>query len=232
MLIVYQIRSHHHKTIDLSNEECPLCKEKTTLQMHMMQKYTWWFGPMAPANKYAVLECQSCQKTIPNKLWTDEFDAIYAKNKATIKTPLRMWRGLIVIPSIFLILYITIKLGIKNPLGLRDDTQTLSEVSEAVKNVKVNDVYFASMIEGSRMTNYKVIKITRIEDDKAYIKIYPEPYQNFQDMYDIEKADLDESKFSVEEKIIQLEGFKANQNLTEYKENNFIAFGRVQGKIK
>lgn len=232
MLIVYQIRSHHHKTIDLPNEECPICKEKTTLQMHMMQKYMWWIGPMAPANKYAVLECQSCQKTIPNRLWTDEFDAIYTQNKVTIKTPFRMWRGLIVIPSIFLILYISIKLGVKNPLGLRDDTQTLSEVSEAVKNVKVNDVYFASMIEGSRMTNFKVIKITKIENDKAYIKIYPEPYQNFQDMYDIEKADLDESKFSKEEKIIQLEGFKANQNLVEYKEDNFIAFGRVQGEIK
>ena len=223
---------YHHKTIDLPNEECPLCKEKTTLQMHMMQKYTWWFGPMAPANKYAVLECQNWQKTIPNRLWTDKFDAIYTQNKASIKTPFRMWRGLIVIPSIFLILYISIKLGVKNPLGLRDDTQTLSEVSQAVKNVKVNDVYFASMIEGSRMTNFKVIKITKIEDDKAYIKIYPEPYQNFQDMYDIEKEDLDESKFSKEEKIIQLQGFKANQNLVEYKKDNFIAFGRVQGEIK
>ena len=77
MFFFYEIRDHHHKTIDLQDQTCPVCKNRGTMKMHFMQNYAFFFGPMMPYTKHAVVECESCQTTIPNKKWTKELEAIY-----------------------------------------------------------------------------------------------------------------------------------------------------------
>ena len=77
MFIVIEHRSHHHKTVSLTEEVCPLCQEKGQLKLHIMQKYQHMIGPLTPLPKYAVLECDACDKTIPNNKWNKKFDEIY-----------------------------------------------------------------------------------------------------------------------------------------------------------
>ena len=233
MFIVYQIRDHHHNTIDLPNECCPVCTKKGSLKMHLMQKYMWWFGPMAPQNKFAILECGNCQQTVPNKKWSKELDTIYKKQKAEIKTPLRMWRGLIVIPAVFISLAVFAKFGPRNPFGLRDDVQNMEETTKAVKNVGEGSVLYiarfgVATIEDMK-TMYSIVKINRIKGDSAYLKTYPASWGKYQDQYDIKKTELDETKFSTEETAVSFDQLKRNQVLIKGKANSFA---KVDGIIK
>jgi hypothetical protein len=216
MFIVYQICSYHHKTIHLQDQVCPLCQAKSQLQMHMMQKYMSWFGPMAPQNKYAVMECEACDKTIPNNKWNDALDALYKKHKAEIKTPLKLWQNMIAIPLILLLLYTYSLVGPKNPFGFKDDMQTIHETGELVKNIKVGDVLyvnFGASTAEEMNSAYGLVKIEKIAGEKVFITIYPERWRTFQDQYDIKKADIDSSKFASLEAPVGLGDITRNEQL-------------------
>ena len=216
MVFFYEFRNHEHKTVILQDETCPICKNKGVLKMHFLQSYIWMFGPMIPSLKYAVLECESCQTTIPNKKWTKELDAIYKKEKATLKTPLRLWRGLIVISTTFLLLFGMMKSGIKNPFGLQDDQQIQTDSRERFQNIQLNDLIFVGFSDVNRKGTTKengIMKVVSIDGNKIGAKVYTEKFDQANFGYDLKLSDVDDSKFEPEIKYFDAEKFKKNFNL-------------------
>ena len=248
MFYYYEIRSYSLKTVELKEETCPLCKHKGKIELNILQKYLWMWGPIVPQHKYGVLECDVCDAVIPANKWNEEVKRVYKIYKAQTKTPTRMWRG----ARVFLIFFIFIfslaglmKLGIlkENPFGLKNDMETMEQTAKLIKDVKEGSVLFAQVsimkesanaIE-STGSHYEIIKIERINGDKAFLRNYNKRYENFQDQYDIKIADLDEEKFSKEEIIVSLDQIKRNGNLMlpEKKGEKFTGpFGSIKGIIK
>jgi hypothetical protein len=248
MFYYYEIRSQLLKTVELKEETCPLCKHKGKIQLSIMQKYMWMWGPMFPQHKYGVLECDACEIIIPADKWNSEVKGVFKIYKSQAATPKRLWRG----ARVFLIFFIFIfslaglmKAGIvkENPFGFKSDAETMKQTSKLIKEVKEGSVLFARVsimkeranaIE-STDSHYEIIKIERINGDKAFLRIYNKRYKNFQDQYDIKITDLDEEKFSTEEIVVSLDQIKRNGNLMlpEKKGEKFLGpFGSVKGIIK
>ena len=221
MLIFYQIRSKHIKTVDLSDQTCTTCKNKGVLKMHFFQNYLWLFGPIAPAGKHATIECTVCNTTLPNKKWTKELDAIYKKEIKTIKTPLKMWRGFVILWIFILGILFYVYQSFTTP----NDYQTIlnnKEVNLAnIKNFKEGDVLFISILEKNK--NYPistVAKVEKIEGNKTTLVKYEEEIQYFKQI-DLHLSDIDPSKFNQEievktdaiRKTGELENFKPNSKL-------------------
>jgi hypothetical protein len=215
MFIVYEIRSYHHKTIHLPDQACPLCQAKAQLQLHMMQKYGYWFGPLTPIHKYAVLECQACDKTIPINKWNDVLDALYKKHKAEVKTPLKLWQNMIVIP-LLLALFTLYTLYGNKIFGWNDPVQTIEDVVVQAKNVKVGDVMFVTLNEpptaGMSMV-FGLVKIEKIVGDNVSCKLYSKRWGAFQDLYTIKKSDVDSLSLAPNEVHVSLNQITKNQQL-------------------
>jgi hypothetical protein len=248
MIYYYEIRSQLLKSVELKEETCPLCKHKGKIELSVMQKYMWMWGPMVPQYKYGVLECDACDTVIPADKWNDEVKGVFKVYKSQAATPKRLWRG----ARVFLIFFTVIfsfaglmKLGVlkENPFGFKNDAETMEKTSKLIKEVREGSVLFAQVsimkeranaIE-STDSHYEIIKIERINGDKAFLRSYNKRYEKFQDQYDIKITDLDEEKFSKEEILVSLDQIKRNGNLMlpEKKGEKFAGpFGSVKGIIK
>jgi hypothetical protein len=249
MIYYYEIRSQLLKTIDLKEETCPLCKHKGKIQLSIMQKYMWMWGPMFPQHKYGVLECDACNTVIPAGKWNDEVKGVFKVYKSQAATPKRLWRG----TRVFLIFFIVIfsfaglmKAGIvkENPFGFKNDTETTAQTTKLLKEVKEGTVLYASVIENEtnketeqpeKRLYYTIFAIVKIEDDIAYVKRYNQHWEKFQDQYDIKVADLDDIKFSPKKIPVSLDQIKRNGNLMlpEKKGEKFMGpFGSIKGIIQ
>lgn len=227
MFFFYEIRNHEHKTVQLQDQTCPNCKNRGVLKMHFMQSYAWFLGPMLPYTKYAVLECESCNETIPNKKWTKELDAIYHKEKATLKTPLRLWRGMIVICTFLLAMFLMMKSGIKNPFGLKDDQQVQTDSRARFQNIQVNDVLYVGFSDPNNKgttSGNGIMKIVSIEGNKLGAKVYKEKFEKNNFGYDLKLDDIDESKFESETMYFDTAKFKKNNNLNFVDDDNPFPF--------
>ena len=207
MFFTYEIRKHQHKIVDLQDQTCSICKNRGTLKMYIMQEYAWLFGPMIPYAKYGVLECESCQDTIPNKKWTKELDEIYKKEKATTKTPLRMWRGTIVVCAVFLGLFLLMKSGIKNPFGMKDDQQTEMESKARFTDIQLNDVM---MVMFMREGNAGLAKVVSVDENKIGVKFNTTKYPSWLDGFDLSFADVNDADFDDEIRYFDATEFKKN----------------------
>jgi hypothetical protein len=248
MIYYYEIRSQLLKTIDLKEETCPLCKHKGKIELNILQKYMWMWGPVVPQHKYGVLECDACDTVIPADKWNSEVKDVYKIYKSQLKTPSRMWRGarVFLIFGLFIFcLSVGFKTGLikENPFGFKNDAETMEQTSKLIKEVKEGSVLFAHVYITKEIANalettdshYEIIKIERINGDKAFLRSYEKRYENFQDQYDIKIADLDEEKFSNREIPVSLDQIKRNGNLMlpEKKGEKFVGpFGSVKGIIK
>jgi hypothetical protein len=248
MIYYYEIRSQELKTVDLKEETCPLCKHKGNVVLSIMQKYMWMWGPIVPQHKYGVLECDACEAIVPADKWNDEVKGVFKVYKSQAATPTRLWRGARVF-LIFGILIFCLSVGFKtgiikeNPFGFKNDMETMEQTSKLIKDVKEGTVLFAQVsimkeianaIEASD-SHYEIIKIERINGDKAFLRSYNKRYENFQDQYDIKITDLEEEKFSKAEIVVSLDQIKRNGNLMspEKKGEKFVGpFGSVKGIIQ
>ncbi len=201
MVLFIEHRSHHHKTINLPNECCPLCGEKGKLKLHLMQKYQHMMGPLTPLLKYGVLECDACDSTIPNKKWTDSFDAIYKKEISQIKTPARMWRGMWVLPLVCVALIGIIKVASALDSGRKSDYELEQiQMKKDILSINEKSILFGSSLDlktnEEAKTPFRVYKIEKIKGDTAFISTYSNKKYQFNDRIDLHISDLDNSKFS------------------------------------
>ncbi len=240
MIIFIQHRSHHHKTVTVPNEACPLCQEKGKLKLNIMQKYQWIIGPMTPLLKYGVLECDACDKTIPNKKWTDSLDAIYTKEKATVKTPARMWRGMWVLPLIFLMAIAIIKIVFpSNGVFANDYEKYNNETHVELQSVQKETVLFvtnANIKTNDEMKNmYGIVKIDKIVGDTVFVKTYSHKWGDYNMVYELKKASLEESKYNQEVLPMSLRDIKKNYILMKLDGKKYdptSLYATINGVIK
>lgn len=241
MFIFIQIRSKHLKTIDLIDQSCSTCKNRGVLKIHFYQNYTWLFGPIAPAGKHATIECGVCKTTIPNKKWTKEFDAIFRKEKKLLKTPLRLWRGSIILLLLIITPFVLWQSRIANPLNFKRVNGNLEVNKTNIKNCKEGDVLFATISKLSddkrsfvNVEGESLVKVVKIEGDKTILKIYTDKFK-FQDQFDLELSDLDDTKF-IEIMEVKTDGLRNFGNLELYtaptKDIEFHAIGRASAVIQ
>jgi hypothetical protein len=249
MFYYYEIRSYPLKSVELKEEACPLCKHKGKIELNILQKYMWMWGPMVPQNKYGLLECDACDAVIPADKWNDEVKGVYKIYKTQLKTPSRLWRGARVFLIFFLVIFSfagLIKLGVlkENPFGFKNDTETIEQTRKFLKNVTEGTVLYTSIIKNeiSKETGqlesrhyYTIFAIAKIEGDLAYVKRYDQLWESFQDQYKIKVADLDDIKFSPSKFPVLLDQIKRNYTLMspEKKGEKFVdPFGNIEGIIK
>jgi hypothetical protein len=249
MIYYYEIRSQLLKSVELKEETCPLCKHKGKVELNILQKYMWMWGPMVPQNKYGLLECDACDAVIPADKWNDEVKGNYKIYKTQLKTPSRLWRG----ARVFLIFFTVIfsfaglmKLGVlkENPFGFKNDTETIEQTRNFLKNVTEGTVLYTSVIENETNKEtgepqsqlyFTIFAIVKIKDDLAYVKKYNQHWEKFQDQYDIKLKDLDDIKFSPIKIPVLLDQIKRNYTLMlpEKRGEKFVGpFGKIEGIIK
>lgn len=236
-MFFYTIRSHHHKTINLQDQTCPVCKNRGVLKMHLMQQYGSFIISFMPGGKYAIIDCDFCRKTVPNKLWTKELDVIYKQEKRTLKTPLKLWTGLILVLFTVLTLYTLYKTRIANPFNLKNVNGDLEINKSNVKNCKVGDVLFISVIKQTKTASapdYTLAKVIKIEGDKTSIQLYSDKFE-FLDQFKLYLYDLDDAKFK-EVIEIKTDPLRSFGNLVYYnpptEKLKFIAFSYASAVIQ
>lgn len=172
MIIVYQIRSMEHTRKHYPDLACPAANGGGTgVTVAVLQRYIWFVGPMMPSLKYGVAFCDNGER-IPASKWTPEITAKYKELKAGTRTPLRLWRGLIVIPSFILVLALFARITkFKKDRGDK-------EVAALVADPKVGDIFYANnggrlVVDGNsaRATDdvYALFKVTNISGDSIYV---------------------------------------------------------------
>jgi hypothetical protein len=244
MFVIIQHRSFHHKTVALHEENCPLCQEKGHLQLHIMQRYQWFIGPMTPLPKYGIIECDACKQTVPNAKWGDRLTAIYKNQKNSVKTPARMWRGMWVLPLLFVVAIGVIKIAFRGSDGISANAyeQQMSEKQQRSKNIKVGDVIFI-MLSGvttneQLKTAFTLVKVENISGNVVSLKTYDQRWGSYMDFNDMSLATLDNNKFGSAITIFSLDGMQRNEILIEVKEDGTPEkalgenFAIIQGFLK
>ncbi|MDR7131458.1 hypothetical protein J2X69_003822 [Algoriphagus sp. 4150] len=220
-MIFYQIRSKQVKVIEINELECPNCKNKGHLQLFLFLKYTWIFAPILPAGKTAILECNSCEQTIPIKNWTKKLDVIFKTEKKNFKTPFYYYSGAVFILLIWLIPFTMMKMGITNPFGLNDDSKTMGQAIIDRQHIKENDILYVNLLVNGEAPKFKAVKVVKAEDEKvAYIKQSIKSYETFKDFYALKAADFSNSDFEDETLKINLEYLRKTGSVVEAHEDN------------
>jgi hypothetical protein len=208
MLVAYELRSFHHKTVEVENDICPLCQQKAELKLHLMQKYVWCFlllGSTLPSKKYGVLECNACKKAIPTKNWSNEIKAIYNAQKALLKTPIRFWKGWIFLMCLMVGTYFWFAKG-------KNRSNKISNVGTELQSIKEGDVLAVSEFVTTKenagySTENSIVKVQKIEGNKVYLITYPNHY-SWHEALEMEKDDFDSKKFGKETTNISLQKIK------------------------
>ncbi|WP_462264558.1 hypothetical protein [Mucilaginibacter sp.] len=168
MFYYYQIRRHHHKTEAVPYVTCPVCHTDGYLHMSILQKYRWQLGPIAPSGKYAIAWCEHCGNYIPKVKWTDAMDQAFRKMKQGLKTPLRLYRGLVVYPLVIAAVVGIALLVFKVKDHKQQGNQAL--VKDAILHPHQGDIFQITHTDGTN-TYYTYFKVASTRGDSVYF--YP-----------------------------------------------------------
>jgi hypothetical protein len=231
ILVPIELRSFHHKTIEIKEGICPLCQQKGELKLHLMQKYVWCFlvlGPTLPSKKYGVLECAACKKSIPIKNWSSEIKAIYNAEKLQLKTPLRFWRGWVILMCLLTVAFFY---GAK---ALRKN-KMFGKVEKELQTIKQDDILIISDSTAYYgLDKNKILKVQKIEGNKVYLVCYADRVA-WEEQAEVEKKDLNPQKFGTEVTIVSLERIKKINSLVKFDKKGheeFQSCGSINGIIK
>lgn len=231
ILVVNEIRTHHHKTIEIKSSICTICQQKNDLKLHLYQKYIWnilFLGPVIPSIKFGVLECSTCQKDIPNRSWSPEIKAIYIKEKALLKTPVRFWRGgIILMCMLFAVVFYGAKAFRKNKM--------FANVDKELQTIKQDDILIISdSVAQYGLDQNKIVKVQKIESNRVYLVCYANRV-GWEEQSEVEKEDLDPQKFGTATLVVSLERIKKLNALVKFDKKGheeFQSCGTINGIVK
>jgi hypothetical protein len=165
MFYYYQIRTHHHQTEHVPHVVCPVCHTAGHLQMSIMQKYMWMLGPVFPYAKHAVAFCEHCNNYIPKVRWTDEMDSAFQELKQGLKTPGRLYRGLLVFPLAIVLVIGAVMLFVKTKANKQQNNQAL--IKEAIAHPRKGDIFQITHSDGTN-TYYTYFRVAGSQGDSVY----------------------------------------------------------------
>lgn len=192
MFFYYQTRTHHYKTAAIPHLTCPVCHTASKLNISILQKYMWVLGPVAPSRKYAVAFCEHCSNYITKVKWTDEMDASFRSLKQGLKTPGRLYRGLIVFPLIVAAVIGVTLLFVKGSQRKQQNNQAL--IKEAIAHPKPGDIFQITHTDGS-IADYTYFKVAQINGDSVYVNPSNRHYTSPKDMKKWDEVPTEASAF-------------------------------------
>lgn len=130
--------------------------------------------PMWPEHKYGIAQCINCQQKIPNINWTDELEQRYYQRKKEIKTPLSLWKGLLINP-LLLAAFLAIVAGSVYLLAQstkQKQTENKALLSEYIAAPKPGDLYRVAIYENgpSPTYNYTYFRYINISADTLFVE--------------------------------------------------------------
>ncbi len=155
-MIIYGWNSKVIKQAPLNNLTCDNCNEQNSL-LAIYSKYVHIFWiPVFPYGKEAVIVCSHCQKATKEKdLDTERKQKIKAL-KSSVKTPLYLFSGLILI--VMAIGYFSYASG-----------KTKQEELTFLEDPAVGDIYMNYDKTEQSEYKYYLWKVTNVSDDSIYV---------------------------------------------------------------
>jgi hypothetical protein len=221
MIIVYQIRSMEHGTVPVEHVSCPLCGTKGGVQLQIRQKYVWWFGPMAPSAKYGIAQCTHCEQLIPNVKWTDELRTAFRLEKAKVKTPRRLWRGMKVLWAVVFLFVATMIIAGRTQRHSQQEKQ--AAFYAVARNPQRGDIFRATLsVDGGQPVLTYLLMTGDSSGDSLYMRTYSKPTADLKDAFSDNGPNL--SNFSQELMVF------SRRSLTRPDDNPFLRNLRDQSR--
>lgn len=231
ILISYEIRTHHHKTIWLNDHVCPLCQQKDDLKLHINQKYVWAFfllGPTLPSKKYGILSCSACKTNIAPKSWSQEIKAIFKSEKNLVKPPFRLWRGFVVLMCLIVGFFLYSAKSVRK-------SRMFANVEKYSQNLETNDLLIVcDSTDVYGINQNKIMKIQKIEGNKVFLVLYSDRVA-WEEQSEVDKDDLNPNKFGKTTLVVSLAYLKKRQDLYKFDKNGHeekLSCGGINGIIK
>lgn len=99
-MIFYGTRAKAMAT-ELITDKCPNCGTQGSVQMHVFQQYAHIFWiPTFPIAKKGVSECSHCKQVLKQKEMPMEFQLAFKNIRSTIKAPIWMFSGLVILAAL------------------------------------------------------------------------------------------------------------------------------------
>lgn len=134
----------------ISNEKCPSCSSKDTLNYTIFRKYVYiTLVPLFPVGKTVNIQCSSCQNWFDYEDLSSEGQEKLRNEK--LESSIWLFSGTIIV-SLFIIY------SINNYINNQNETDVL------IKNPAVGDVYNLKFPDGY----YSNLKIDKVSKDSVY----------------------------------------------------------------
>jgi hypothetical protein len=128
--------------------------------------------PMWPVGKYGVATCNNCSQKIPAIKWTDEIEARYLILKKDVKTPARLWRGLLIVPLLFAaflsVITWVVMSGSNSYKGSK--SSEMAHLKEYIVKPKKGDLYRVMTLSNNQIA-YTYLKYAATSGDTLFV--YP-----------------------------------------------------------
>jgi hypothetical protein len=167
MFVVYEISTYTFPVRPLPNTSCPKCQQANSLEIIFQKDYMGLplLGPGMPlflTLRTASLNCTSCHQLISLTDETEEIKEATKKLKRRTYSPLKQYRALLILLSVFVFIAIAGKISTYG-------AQKEKENFEALKsNPVVGDKYYVLLLNNNKLDN-TVFKLTRMEGDTLWM---------------------------------------------------------------
>ena len=148
MIILIGTNDRIIKKGEADNVICPHCNSNSTIKYNIHNKYVFiTLIPLFPVEKYASIDCNTCNKEIKLKDLDENTLTRLAAENNNLKSPIWMFSG----SFIFVICLI---------YGFYNYFKSDSKTDLFIKNPIINDVYYMKDTKGYYYT-YRIDKITK-----------------------------------------------------------------------
>lgn len=214
MIIIYNIKEKTLNSRTLSIEKDPLTRNKSNIQLFVVQKYLDLFGPMAPLGAQEVIAVDTdLDQQIDKKQWPDSISAEAKRLKEDTPYAWGLFRNLFIIIGIFGLLAIIGPIIQKNRAARTAANMETQKADYA--SVNTGDVLTVRYLSAEGISGVSLMKVVRINGDTIVVRRNKIISDN---LLPDESANMDHSDATFEptHESFMLAGFKQYQNLTPF----------------
>jgi hypothetical protein len=152
-MIFYGTRAKAMAT-EVITDKCPNCGTQGSVQIHVFQQYAHIFWiPVFPTVKKGVSECSHCKQVLKQKEMPSELQLAFKNIKSTIKAPVWMFSGLVILVALIAFTIV--------------DTKNKKEANtKLIANPLPGDILEVK----TNGNNYTLFKIDEIQGDSVILR--------------------------------------------------------------
>jgi hypothetical protein len=167
MFVVYEISTYTFPVRPLPDVRCPKCQQANALKIIFQKDYMGLplLGPGMPlflTLRTASLDCTSCHQPVSLADETDEIKEAIKKLMKRTYSPLKQYRALLILLSVFVSILIAGKISTYGAQKEKENFEALRN------NPVVGDKYYVLLLKNNKLDN-TVFKLTRIDGDTLWM---------------------------------------------------------------